>query len=129
MQTPCLKPAFVLHAGRRWFAAERTRQGNLLTGILLVLLVYGHFIFLVARQTYFIAATGIMPCFGSYAGKRNKTDGAILRRRQRSEQVDILELLLELLHQRIEPLTDALRRQLLWLARLHLFALLTHDET
>ena len=60
--------------------------------------------------------------------KRDETDGAILGRRQWSEQVGTVELLLNFFSKRIEPLTDILWRQLLRLPRLRLLTLLTHDD-
>ena len=59
LQTPCLKLAHKLQtSGRLWFATERTSKGNLLAGaLLLVLFVYGLFIFHAASQTNAIAAT------------------------------------------------------------------------
>ena len=113
--------------GRLWFAAEWTNEGKLLPGnLFLVLLVYRFFVLLVTSQANFIAATSLIIRFGLYARKRHKADGAVLGRRKRCEEVGALEILPEFLHQRIEPLADILRRELLGLARLILLALFTH---
>ena len=61
-------------------------------------------------------------------GKRHEADGAVLGRQKRSEEVGTLELLLEFLHQSIEPLADILRRDFLGLPRLRLLALLAHGR-
>ena len=121
-QTPCLKPAQVLliAVGWLWFATERTSKGKLLAGgLLLVLLLYGCFVFLVASP----ASIEIL---GVYAGKRHQADSTVLGRGERSEQAGALELLLELLRQHIKPLADILRGGLLGLAGLGPLTLLAH---
>ena len=116
-QTPCLKLAQVLRiGGRLWFAAERTSKGKLLAGALLLVLLV----------TNIIATTSSIKYFGVEAGKRHQTDGTVLGRGKRSEQVGALGLLLELLRQYIEPLTDILWRELLGLPRQRLLTLLAH---
>ena len=63
LQTPYLKlRKFLIEAGRDWFAAERTSKGDLLAGVLLVLFVYGLFIFLGARAANDIATTSMITC-------------------------------------------------------------------
>ena len=81
--------------------------------------------FNVARPTNIIATTSSIKYFGVEAGKRHQTDGTVLGRGKRSEQVGALGLLLELLRQYTEPLTDILWRELLGLPRLGL-PLLAH---
>eukprot|EP00561_Arcocellulus_cornucervis_P013179 CAMPEP_0185803278 /NCGR_PEP_ID=MMETSP1322-20130828/2531_1 /TAXON_ID=265543 /ORGANISM="Minutocellus polymorphus, Strain RCC2270" /LENGTH=210 /DNA_ID=CAMNT_0028499141 /DNA_START=111 /DNA_END=743 /DNA_ORIENTATION=- len=65
LQTPCLKMRILLiEAGRVRFTAERTNKGKLLAGILLlVLLVYGCFVFHVARPANLIATTRLITGF------------------------------------------------------------------
>ena len=133
-QTSCLKLAqSLLIEGRLWFATERTSKDNLLAGILLlVLLVYGCFVLRVARQANGIATARHIIlykyCICTCTGKGHQADGAVLGRRQWSEEVGILELLPELLGQYIKPLTDILRGQLLGLTGLRLLTLLSHGD-
>ena len=73
LQTPCLKPRNILiGAGRLWFAAERTGKGNLLAGVLLlVLLLHGFPVLIEARPANPIAATNLITYFGVYIRKRH----------------------------------------------------------
>ena len=125
LQSPCFELTTEIR-GMCMSSAKRARAGLALRGVLFVLLLDQSLIFCITcGANPFPAAASVTGIFGQ-SRERHEANGAVLGRRQRSEQVGTLELLLEIFDQRVEPLAGILRGQIFGLAGLALLALLTH---
>ena len=125
LQSPCFELTSEIR-GMCMSSAKRARAGLALRGVLFVLLLDQSLIFCITcGANPFPAAASITGILGQ-SRERYEANGAVFGRRQRSEQVGNLELLLEIFGQRIEPLADILRRGFFGLTRLALLALFAH---